>query len=57
MPNADVKFTHVRMVSPTLELVEHWTPRDGNAVYLTANGDWYGLPNGTPLITVCTGFR
>ena len=26
-------------------------------VYFTENGDWYGLPNGTPLITVCTGFR
>ena len=25
--------------------------------YLTANGAWYGRPNGTPLITVCTGLR
>src|SRR6476469_8604137 len=23
--------------------------------YRTANGAWYGRPNGTPLITVCTG--
>lgn len=45
---------HMRGITHIRRIEKPWRP---GPCYRTAKGELYGRPNGTPPVTVCTGFK